>query len=229
VDDCIPVDCEWSEWTESPCSSDCNGEMTLTRHVIREAECGGKDCDGHSEVDEECNVEECCDSSDCLDGEKCENNHCVDDCVPIDCRVSDWSESPCSSDCNGKMTLTRDVLQYPECGGDSCPELTKEVDCNVEECCDEGDCSGDETCENNYCMPDLEELECITDSDCSGEEVCENNHCVCHHGECCSNNDCGGDELCLDNTCYTKCRYDSDCPSDIYKCESGINGHCVLQ
>eukprot|EP01060_Flectonema_neradi_P009552 TRINITY_DN167_c0_g1_i3.p1 TRINITY_DN167_c0_g1~~TRINITY_DN167_c0_g1_i3.p1 ORF type:complete len:614 (+),score=130.17 TRINITY_DN167_c0_g1_i3:78-1844(+) len=54
---------------------------------------------------------------------------------PVDCEVSDWSYSSCSSSCGtGYQTRTRTVVQEPMYGGAQCPPLTEVVTCNTQSC-----------------------------------------------------------------------------------------------
>ena len=55
---------------------------------------------------------------------------------PRDCIVSDWGPlSACSKKCDGgKQYRTRSVLYKARAGGQSCPTLKVEYDCNVEAC-----------------------------------------------------------------------------------------------
>ena len=56
-----PVDCEWSSWTWSGCSTTCGpGERLGTRNVLRERQGEGKDCLGDRTSREDCSQKECC-------------------------------------------------------------------------------------------------------------------------------------------------------------------------
>eukprot|EP01134_Creolimax_fragrantissima_P000840 CFRG0840T1 len=55
---------------------------------------------------------------------------------PIDCQVSPWSTwSVCSTECGlGSQTRTRNVTQYNNAVGATCPTLTNDQDCTQAEC-----------------------------------------------------------------------------------------------
>ena len=61
----IVVDCQWSEITWSRCSVSCQtntdrGFRSGTRFVIQEAQNGGLDCSGNSDLEEPCqNLPQC--------------------------------------------------------------------------------------------------------------------------------------------------------------------------
>ena len=110
-------------------------------------------------------------------------------CVPIDCKVSSWeSWTPCSEKCDGKRNRTRAVVMNSDCGGEPCPHLYEEEDCNIDCCLDcevtlwsswsacSAECGGKTSrnrtivLENNHCgkpCPPLEETK-----DCNTEGCC---------------------------------------------------------
>ena len=55
------VNCEWSAWEQPPCSATCGHSVfiTKTRRKKFEASDGGLDCEGKSEIKEQCNIPEC--------------------------------------------------------------------------------------------------------------------------------------------------------------------------
>ena len=54
------VDCVWDDWTTGECSKSCAGGFrTKVREPKQEAEYGGEECIGDSEVIEECNTNQC--------------------------------------------------------------------------------------------------------------------------------------------------------------------------
>lgn len=59
--------------------------------------------------------------------------------IPIDCHVGEWGKfGKCSALCDGgKMKRTRSVMKQPANGGKQCPELSNEVECNMDSCASE--------------------------------------------------------------------------------------------
>jgi len=59
-----------------------------------------------------------------------------DDCVDVNCEVSDFGEwSECSVSCgDGTQTRTRTITQDPLLNGNACPELVETRACNNQEC-----------------------------------------------------------------------------------------------
>ena len=56
----ISVDCVWDKWNIGECSKTCGGgKKIITRAKKVEADHGGKECSGSSNITESCNVEEC--------------------------------------------------------------------------------------------------------------------------------------------------------------------------
>ena len=54
------VHCEWNDWQTGDCSLTCGGgTLTKTRTPKVDAEHGGENCTGHTEITESCNVQEC--------------------------------------------------------------------------------------------------------------------------------------------------------------------------
>ena len=54
------MDCEWSEWSIGECTTTCGGGIQIkTRTSIIEAAYGGKECDGASNMTEDCNIQNC--------------------------------------------------------------------------------------------------------------------------------------------------------------------------
>ena len=56
----ILVDCEWDEWEVGDCSKSCGvGSRVNVRTVKVNSSNGGKDCQGLSNIQENCNIFEC--------------------------------------------------------------------------------------------------------------------------------------------------------------------------
>ena len=54
------MDCEWDEWNFGTCSLTCGGGVLIkSRYPIVEAAHGGKECDGVSNITEDCNNQNC--------------------------------------------------------------------------------------------------------------------------------------------------------------------------
>ena len=55
------VNCEWSAWDQPSCPATCGHSVfiTKTRRKKLEASDGGLDCEGKSEIKEQCNIPEC--------------------------------------------------------------------------------------------------------------------------------------------------------------------------
>jgi len=107
------TDCEVSDWVDDECSVTCGGgkqdrKRTIIIHPINGSQCPPL------KMERECNVIGC----------------------PVDCKVGDWSAwGDCTASCNGGvMTRTRDRNVEPENGGDPCPEMSEERECNTFAC-----------------------------------------------------------------------------------------------
>merc|ERR1711988_238841 len=59
--------------------------------------------------------------------------------IPMDCHVGEWGKfGKCSALCDGgKMERKRSVVKQPANGGKPCPELSNEVECNMDSCASE--------------------------------------------------------------------------------------------
>ena len=54
------MDCEWGEWEIGKCSLTCGtGIQVKTRKQKVEVSHGGKECDGFSNVTQDCNIQSC--------------------------------------------------------------------------------------------------------------------------------------------------------------------------
>ena len=54
------VDCEWSDWSFGECSKSCGVGTRMDYRFVRvNASNGGKDCQGLSNIQENCNIQEC--------------------------------------------------------------------------------------------------------------------------------------------------------------------------
>jgi hypothetical protein len=111
-----PVDCvmsAWSQWA-APCSKSCGGgKRARTRSVVSDVMNGGAECGALTHIDN-CNTKPC----------------------PVDCKVSSWgSFSACSGTCGeGKKHRTRTFVAPRMFGGNACPALYDEWECNGPAC-----------------------------------------------------------------------------------------------
>lgn len=108
------VDCNVSDWNNSPCSAECgDGYITRTRNIITNSENNGLKCPILKDTIN-CNLKSC----------------------TIDCQVSDWGEyGNCDPSCgDGKKTRIRTVLVQPENGGKKCPVLSETINCKDKDC-----------------------------------------------------------------------------------------------
>jgi hypothetical protein len=117
-----PVHCEVSAWggfdscAVDSVAIDCGvGTMRRTRYIVTHDENGGTPCSDYTL--EEINS---CDMGPC----------------PIDCDTTEWgSWDTCTKSCGvGKQYAHRSVTQIAFHGGETCPSLTKEQDCNEDAC-----------------------------------------------------------------------------------------------
>lgn len=113
TDKACAVDCtvEWGGWGD--CSKECGGGIQY-RHpeVNQEAAYGGAACP------------------------KTEEKMCNDQGCAMDCQVSGWgSWSQCSEQCGeGYQSHNREIERAAAYGGQSCPEVTEQRDCNDAPC-----------------------------------------------------------------------------------------------
>lgn len=160
-----------------------------------------------------------------------------DDVVPI---VDSEGNEGIDSDGDGIIdtAFTEIGRDYADPTGSEC---TSDIDCGLEETCQDGQCVGGECvtdfdcdlgqicdsetgtcvagcnfnddCEIGFKCENNECVEgCDTDADCEEEEVCsEEGQCV-EDKECETNADCGEGEICEDGTCEPgECMDDDDC------------------
>lgn len=111
------VDCVWAEWHRGMCSVSCgSGTITSSRTHRIQAAYGGKACVGEDTRQEVCSLDPC----------------------PVDCGLSEWVDSPCSSSCGpGVLTSIRTIVRKPQNDGKACPaqaELTSTTPCNLKHC-----------------------------------------------------------------------------------------------
>jgi len=107
------TDCEVSDWVDEECSATCGGGKQDRKRTIIIHPLNGSQCPP-LKMERECNVIGC----------------------PVDCQVGDWNSwGDCTASCNGGvMTRTRDRNVEPENGGDPCPEMSEERECNTFAC-----------------------------------------------------------------------------------------------
>jgi len=111
-----PVGCvvgEWSKW--GACSKLCDGEQTRTREVLQAAYHGGLGCPSLNQTRKHCNL---------------------NDCTPLDCRVSKWKGwSNCSRTCgSGVQHRDREVVEKAMYKGKACPALSDLKKCKTDPC-----------------------------------------------------------------------------------------------
>lgn len=109
-DECLPDNCVLSEWSEwSPCSGCGEQLQKRTRAILKP----GKACSFLEET-----------------------RPCLNPGCPIDCKVSQWSDwSECDAVCGGGLThRDRFIVQSDRNGGQSCPPLREETQCNTQAC-----------------------------------------------------------------------------------------------
>lgn len=99
------VDCllsDWGAWGE--CDVSCgSGQQIRQRHVVQYPSKGGFGCTAALSLTRECN-----------------DQPCGDECVPVDCAWTEWSEyGPCNQ-CGGEMQRVRHIASHPQCGGEAC-------------------------------------------------------------------------------------------------------------
>ena len=102
--------------------------------MIREAKDAGAPCPDLEET-EACNTEECPGSLSILLFHF--HHHIFTNCgSSVDCKVDDWSAwSDCDVACGrGTKTKTREVIQQPKHGGETCPALEQTRICNADHC-----------------------------------------------------------------------------------------------
>jgi hypothetical protein len=111
-EECCPVDCTVSTWSDwSGCSVSCGiGSRTRVRTIVNGGSCGGAPCD-------ETTQNEYCDAGGC----------------PTNCQATSWSPWTCSVSCGvGTQSRSRSIA-VPEANGGSCPErasLTESQTCD---------------------------------------------------------------------------------------------------
>jgi len=110
-----PVDCVVGPWTDiMPCNVSCGGgTKTQTMTLITEASYGGKACPTQLTQNVSCNMQPC----------------------PVNCITGSWTDlTTCNVECgNGTKKQSLTVVS-PAAYGGTCPELTRSVDCNMQNC-----------------------------------------------------------------------------------------------
>ena len=113
--DCVVSD--WSNW--NTCTAECGstGVRSRTRSITTPPLNGGLACPATTEV-QACNRVPC----------------------PVDCVVGVWNDwSPCSKICDdgsgpGSKIRTRNIITYPQYGGQVCPPIKETIACNRSPC-----------------------------------------------------------------------------------------------
>eukprot|EP00466_Bigelowiella_natans_P013720 jgi/Bigna1/141591/aug1.63_g16299 len=109
-----PLEYEVGPWVDGECNKECGEDSVRirTRQIIRNATYPGA-IKPHLAERVKCDVPEC----------------------PVDCQLSPWEESECSSTCGeGVITRTRSILVHPKNDGQPCGELTMEETCFLRHC-----------------------------------------------------------------------------------------------
>lgn len=98
--DCILSD--WEEWGE--CDVSCGaGQQVKRRQVVQYPSKGGYGCTSALSLTRACNMQAC-----------------GNECVPVDCAWTEWSDyGPCNK-CGGEMQRVRHIAAHPQCGGEAC-------------------------------------------------------------------------------------------------------------
>jgi len=98
--DCILSD--WEEWGE--CDVSCGaGQQVKRRQVVQYPSKGGYGCTSALSLTRACNIQAC-----------------GNECVPVDCAWTEWSDyGPCNK-CGGEMQRVRHIAAHPQCGGEAC-------------------------------------------------------------------------------------------------------------
>lgn len=106
------IDCKLSAWVWGQCSVKCGGgQISRQREISWNQRNGGKACDTALEETGPC-------------GEQA----CPNQCLPRDCKWTDWGEWSACTKCGGEKSRQRNIIQNVECGGTPCdPKDTEEV------------------------------------------------------------------------------------------------------
>jgi hypothetical protein len=134
---CFPnQDCmfgDWSEW--SGCTKLCDGIKRRSRVISMQGRGSGLACEGTLKAVSPCNP-----GPGEILAKECKKK------PPVDCELSEWGPwQVCSHKCGGGTSLrSRDVLKYPDGGGEPCNDYLEQVKpCNPNPCeagCQPVDC-----------------------------------------------------------------------------------------
>lgn len=99
------VDCILSDWeTWGECDVSCGaGQQVKRRQVVQYPSKGGYGCTAALSLTRACN-----------------NQACADECVPVDCAWTAWSDYGACNKCGGEMQRVRHIAAHPQCGGKAC-------------------------------------------------------------------------------------------------------------
>jgi len=110
------IDCQYGKWSDySACSLSCGvGMQQRSRDKLHSDSHGGKKCPGEHVETRQCNEHPC----------------------PIDCAVGEWVEwEACTEDCGGgKTNRYRPKLVPDQHGGEPCPHINEDTECNGSPC-----------------------------------------------------------------------------------------------
>lgn len=114
-----PINCGWGAWSKwTTCDASCGvGSQQRSRDRSHVAVHGGTECMEQQYVQaRQCNIHPC----------------------PIDCQIGEWIDwSPCTKDCGGgKRGRYRPMFVPDQHGGEPCPHLEENKNCNEEQCMD---------------------------------------------------------------------------------------------
>lgn len=127
-----PVDCSVSNWSSwGDCSVTCGGGSQIqTRSIVTQPVNGGAACPILIQS-QSCNTQACPTPDPTPTPVPTPTPH-----VPVNCVVSDWSDSTtCSVSCGGgTKTQTRLITTPATNGGTACPVLSRDISCNTQAC-----------------------------------------------------------------------------------------------
>jgi len=156
--DRCPINCKLPEWEADDwgeCSATCGiGKKKRTRDCDESCDC---DPDLNTPGSEECTCYPCnlYEGDECPD--KVEEVECNLDPCPIDCQVSEWSDSEsCTKTCGGGYEIRhRSIIVHPHHNGTECGPLFETTECATEDC--PADCKYTEWSYYGSCAPETSE------------------------------------------------------------------------